>query len=320
MIIKNKRVLVTGGSGMIGRHLVDLLKKEDCKITIADLSEPTGIDDVEYKKVDLTDYKSCVSVCKNQDIVFSLVGIKTSPKIIKERPADIMTPMMQFNTNMIGAAMKEEVEWFLYTSTVGVYSQSEIFVEDDVWKGFPSKNDWYGGWAKRMGELQCEAYQEQNNHRNVSIVRPANVYGEYDNFDTKNAMVIPSLIRKAHENEFLSVWGNGSPIRDFIYAGDVAKGMLHMVKNEVTEPVNLGSGDGVSIKELSETVASCFDREVKYDYTKPNGDKIRLFDTTRAQSYGFKPETSLEDGISKTIRWFLDNIETIDNRYNVFNQ
>ena len=85
MIIKNKRVLVTGGSGMIGRHLVDLLKKEDCKITIADLSEPTGIDDVEYKKVDLTDYKSCVSVCKNQDIVFSLVGIKTSPKIIKER-------------------------------------------------------------------------------------------------------------------------------------------------------------------------------------------------------------------------------------------
>ena len=133
-------------------------------------------------------------------------------------------------------------------------------------------------------------------------------------------MVIPSLIRKAHDNEFLSVWGDGSPIRDFIYAGDVAKGMLHMVKNEVTEPVNLGSGDGVSIKELSETVASCFDREVKYDYTKPNGDKIRLFDTTRAQSYGFKPETSLEDGISKTIRWFLDNIETIDNRYNVFNQ
>ena len=171
-----------------------------------------------------------------------------------------------------------------------------------------------------MGEVQAEAYAVQNGKSNVSIVRPANVYGPYDNFDTKSAMVIPSLIRKAHENEFLSVWGDGSSIRDFIYAEDVARGMLHMVKNKVTDPVNLGSGTGVTIKELAETIASELDREIKWDTEKPMGDKIRLFDTTRAESYGFKPSVSLKDGISQTIRWFLDNIDIIDKRYNVFNR
>ena len=160
--------------------------------------------------------------------------------------------MLQFNTNMMAAAMETGVEWYLYTSSVGVYGEAEVFKEDDVWKKFPSKNDWYGGWSKRMGEVQAEAYAVQNGKSNVSIVRPANVYGPYDNFDTKSAMVIPSLIRKAHENEFLSVWGDVAPIRDFIYAEDVARGMLHMVKNEVTEPVNLGSGTGVTIKEFLE--------------------------------------------------------------------
>ena len=133
-------------------------------------------------------------------------------------------------------------------------------------------------------------------------------------------MVIPSLIRKAHENEFLSVWGDGSPIRDFIYSEDVARGMLHMVKNKVTEPVNLGSGTGVTIKELATTIASELGREIKWDTDKPMGDKIRLFDTNRAESYGFKPKTKLEDGISNTVKWFLDNLDIVDKRYNVFNK
>ena len=218
------------------------------------------------------------------------------------------------------SVFKNDVEWFLYTSSVGVYQPAEVLFESDVWKTMPSKNDWYGGWSKRMGEVQAEAYAVQNGKSNVSIVRPANVYGPYDNFDTKSAMVIPSLIRKAHENEFLSVWGDGSSIRDFIYAEDVARGMLHMVKNKVTDPVNLGSGTGVTIKELAETIASELDREIKWDTEKPMGDKIRLFDTTSAESYGFKPSVSLKDGISQTIRWFLDNIDIIDKRYNVFNR
>ncbi len=316
--LKNKKVLVTGGGGMIGRQLVKLLQDKECDIYVADLKRPKDIDGITYRKVDLTNYDSCVSVCHGMDIVFNLVGIKASPKIIEERPADIMTPMLQFNTNMMGAAMKSEVDWYLYTSTVGVYPPADVFVEDDVWKGYPSKLDWFGGWAKRMGELQAEAYSKQNGKSNVSIVRPANVYGEYDNFDPESSMVVPSLIRKAYENEVVSVWGDGSPIRDFIYAGDVAKGMLHMVENKVTEPVNLGSGTGVTIKELAETIASEFKKEITWDTDKPMGDMVRMFDTKRAESYGFKPSVSLQDGISKTIKWFLSNVSLIDEKYHAF--
>mgnify|MGYP003137405836 CR=1 FL=1 len=319
-MFKNKNILVTGGSGMIGRQLVKLLQKESANVCVADLNEPINMSGITFKKVDLTNYISCLEACHGMDYVFNLVGIKCSPKVIQERPADIMTPMLQFNTNMMSAAMKSDVKWYLYTSTVGVYGEAEIFKEENVWKSFPSKHDWFGGWAKRMGELQAEAYAIQNGKANVSIVRPANVYGPYDNFDTDNAMVIPSLIRKAHENEFLSVWGDGSPIRDFIYSEDVARGMLHMVKNKVTEPVNLGSGTGVTIKELATTIASELGREIKWDTDKPMGDKIRLFDTNRAESYGFKPKTKLEDGISNTVRWFLDNLDIVDKRYNVFNK
>ena len=96
---------------------------------------------------------------------------------------------MQFNTNMLEAAMLSNVEWYLYTSTVGVYEPAEVLFEDDVWNSQPSKNDWYGGWAKRMGELQCQAYEKQFGKGICSIVRPANVYGPYDNFDPENAMV-----------------------------------------------------------------------------------------------------------------------------------
>ena len=316
--LTNKKVLVTGGSGMIGRHLVRLLKEKECDIYVADLREPKGMDGITYRNVDLTDYKSCLSICEGMDVIFSLVGIKVSPKIVKERPADIMTPMIQFNTNMMGAAMKNNVEWFLYTSTVGVYAPAEVFVEDDVWETMPSYNDWYGGWAKRMGELQCEAYAMQNGKSNVSIVRPANVYGEYDNFDPESSMVVPSSIRKAYENDVLSVWGDGSAVRDFIYAEDVARGMLHMVENQITEPVNLGSGTGITIKELAETVGDTLGKEIVWDKDKPIGDKIRIFDTKRAESHGFKPKVNLKDGIKNTIEWFLDNIDLIDEKYHAF--
>jgi GDP-L-fucose synthase len=235
-----------------------------------------------------------------------------------EQPADIMGPMMQFNTNMCDAAMQAGVKWYLYTSTVGVYQPAEVLYEDDVWKTQPSRNDWYGGWAKRMGELQCQAYEKQYGEGKCSIVRPANVYGPYDNFNPANAMVIPSLIRKANDNDVLEVWGDGTPIRDFIHAKDVAAGMLHLVKNRVTEPVNLGSGTGVSIKAVAEAVAKRFNKPIKWLADKPNGDARRVFDMTRAKSHGFTPSISIEKGIEETIDWFLANKEVIDKRYNVF--
>jgi len=254
------------------------------------------------------------------DYVFNLVGVKGSPKMCKEQPADFMVPMLQFNTNMMEAARLAGVDWYLYTSSVGVYHPAEVFKEDDVWSTFPSENDRFAGWAKRIGELQAEAYKIQYGWDRVSIVRPANVYGPYDNFDPENAMVIPSLIRKAYENDKLEVWGDGSPIRDFIHSRDVALGMLHMVENEVNVPVNLGSGEGVTIKEIVDIVVEKCpkDIEVVWDTTKPTGDKRRILDSTRAKEVGFETTISLSDGIEETIEWFEKNRSVIDDRHNAF--
>jgi GDP-L-fucose synthase len=320
-MFKDKKVLVTGGAGMIGRQLVNLLLEKGAKITVADLNEPTDFpQEVKFVKANLLYFDQCQSICEGQDYVFNLVGIKCSPKVTMEQPADIMGPMMQFNTNMLEAAMKANVKWYLYTSTVGVYTPAEIFYEEDVWKGSPSPNDWYGGWAKRMGELQCEAYEKQYGEGKCSIVRPANVYGPYDNFDLKNAMVIPSLIRKAYENDVLEVWGDGSPIRDFIHAKDVAKGMIFAVENKITKPINLGSGNGVTIKEVAEIVANHFNKPIQWSPEKPSGDAKRLFSMERTNSYGFFPEISIQEGLEDAIKWFILNKDLVDKRVNVLNK
>lgn len=306
-MFENKNVLVTGGSGMIGRELVTLLQARGAKVRVADIKDPDGMNDIEFVRADLRDFSDCKKIVKGMDYVFNLVGIKCSPKVCLERPADIMGPMMQFNTNMLEAAMKEGVDWYLYTSTVGVYQPAEVLVEDDVWQTQPSKNDWFGGWAKRMGELQCQAYERQYGEGRCSIVRPANVYGAYDNFDLESAMVVPSLIRKAFSGNKLSVWGDGSAIRDFIHARDVAEGMIFAVENKITQPMNLGSGEGVTIKKVTEIVAEIAGVEVEWDTTKPSGDARRVFDMTRANSFGFFPKVSIEDGIRETVSWYLEN-------------
>lgn len=314
----NKKVLVTGGSGMIGRQLVNLLIERNAEVHIADLNKPNNIDDkATFHFVDLKEFSQCKAICKGMDYVFNLVGIKASPKACLEQPANIMGPMIQFNTNMLEAAMGENVIWYLYTSSIGVYQPAPILKEDDVWSTSPSKNDWFGGWAKRLGEMQVQAYEKQNGTSVCSIVRPANVYGPYDNFDLNSAMVIPSLIKKADENDVLEVWGDGSQIRDFIHAYDVARGMIFAVENKIIEPINLGSGLGVKVKTIAEIVANYFNKELVWDITKPSGDYIRILDMTKANSYGFSPTVSIEDGIINTIEWYLNNKDIIRKKYNI---
>jgi len=319
-MFKNKKVLITGGHGMIGRELVEILLGLEANVTVADISKNTNLEGVTYKQVDLRFFDQCIEICKDQDYVFNLVGIKGSPKMCAEQPADFMVPMLQFNTNMMEAAMRQGVKWYLYTSSVGVYQPAEVLVEDDVWKTFPSPNDRFAGWAKRIGELQAEAYAIQHGRNNISIVRPANVYGKNDNFDPENAMVIPSLIRKASENDVLEVWGDGSSIRDFIHAKDVALGMVYVVENNITKPVNLGSGTGVQIKDIAKAISKKFNKDIKWLTDKPTGDARRVFDMSRATSIGFTPSISIEEGINSTIDWFLKNKDIIDNRFNAFKE
>ncbi len=320
-MFQNKNILVTGGSGMIGRALTSKLLDLGANVTVVDLHWPLElVKKVTYINKDLRSQQNCEEICENKDYVFNLIGVKGSPQACATQPADFMVPMLQFNTNMMEAARRADVDWYLYTSSVGVYSPAEIFYEDDVWNSFPSPNDKFAGWAKRMGELQAEAYAIQYGWNKVSIVRPANVYGKFDNFNPVNSMVIPSLIRKAQENEVLEVWGDGSSIRDFIFADDVADGMIHCVTNKVTQPVNLGSGCGFSIKEIVEMVTKSSGKnpEVKWLTDKPSGDKIRILSSERAKSYGIHSKTKLEDGIKIVTDWFIENKQDIDKKYNVF--
>lgn len=322
---QNKKILVTGGTGLIGRPLVEMLVAAGANVTIVSLDDPSRAPQgTRFVQADLREFSSCLEVSAGMDIVFQLAGVKGSPAMTAKRPASFYVPTITFNTNMMEAARRNSVERYLYTSSVGVYSPAEVFYEDDVWQTFPSPNDRFAGWAKRMGELQAEAYKIEYNWDKISIVRPANVYGPFDNFDPNNAMVIPSLINRALSGENpLTVWGDGSPIRDFIHARDVARGMMLAVEKGINEPINLGSGTGVTIKQIAEIVAANVPTgpvDIVWDITKPKGDAKRLMDMTRANSYGFQPQVSIEEGIKETIAWFIANRDKTDNRYNAFTE
>ena len=291
--MKNKSALVIGASGMVGTALMKVLGRSKKYFLIK------GVD----IETDMT-IKSNTEIIKDYDHIYHLAGKKGSPQTARERPADYL-PMLQFDANIIEAVGKYKPEWFLYTSSIGVYPPMEVYEEDKVWHEVPSENDKIPGYIKRMGELSCYAIRATYGYENISIVRPANIYGPNDNFG-KNSMVIPALIKKGYEDDVINVWGDGSPIRDFVYCEDVARGMLHMVENKVNHTVNLGSGEGVKISDIANTIGRHFDKEVKYDKTKPNGDMKRLMSMKRANDFGFTPKTSLNDGIQKTIEWYLN--------------
>ena len=289
--MKNKSALVIGASGMVGTALMKALARSKTYFMIK------GVD----IETDMT-IKSNTEIIKDFDHVYHVAGKKGSPQTARERPADYL-PMLQFDANIIEAVGKYKPEWFLYTSSIGVYPPMEVYEEDKVWHQVPSENDKIPGYIKRMGELSCYAIRATYGYENISIVRPANIYGPNDNFG-KNSMVIPALIKKGYHNDIINVWGDGSPIRDFIYCEDVARGMLHMVENRHNNTVNLGSGEGVKISDIANTIGKHFDKEVKYDKSKPNGDMKRLMSMKKANDYGFAPTTSLNDGIKKTIEWY----------------
>ena len=321
--MKNKKILITGGAGMIGHELVDILISKGNSITVTSIEAKNCVDfnfDLDYIQGDLRDVSFCRNICKGKDIIFHLAGIKGSPQMAIQKPSSFFVPMLQLNTNLLDAAARSDAEWVLYTSSVGVYGNFES-PEDEMWKEFPSQKDWYGGWAKRMGELQIDSYIKEFGINRYSIVRPANVFGKRDNFDSNTGMVIPSLISRIESGESpLTVWGDGYAIRDFIFARDVAEIMAFVVENKITGAVNAGTGKGITIKKLVEKIkaATNLNPDIIWDCSKPSGDKSRVLNSKKLNSIGFNNFTNIDEALSQTVEWYKKNKNYKNNRYNSF--
>jgi GDP-L-fucose synthase len=303
----NKRVLITGGTGLIGREVTNILRSLGAIVSVASLDSIKLHDDVEYVFGDLTDLDFCLNVTKNIDYVFHLAGIKGSIEVTKSRPASFFVPLLMFNTNVLEASRRNGVKNLVYTSSIGAYPAAEIFEESMGESGDPM--DMYPGWAKRMAELQIRAYAEEYGLE-WSVVRPCNVYGPGDNFDPNNAMVIPSLMMRISNGESpLMVWGDGSAIRDFAFSRDVAMGTIQALMHGTRGSfINLGSGVGYSIKELVETLNQVVDFDYEFDTTKSGGFPRRVMNIDRAREWvGYEPQTSLLEGLRETWDWFQEN-------------
>lgn len=319
--------LVTGATGMIGRALVpSLVKRGDRVLAVSldqapvDWSKWIEEGSVLFKRVDLRNLVDVIDLMSEVQTVFHLAGVKGSPKLTKQQPASFFTNTLMFNLNVMEAARRSGVSNFLYTSSIGVYSPAQILFEDEIEGTIPSVNDRFAGYAKRMGELQAEAVKIEFGWDCVSIVRPANVYGPFDNFDPATGMVVPSLISKAIDGDgILEVWGNGASVRDFVYVDDVAAAMIHLMDISYRKPVNVGSGVGHSIRELVQILQSEIPNlDVEWSNDGPAGDDIRLLDIARLKSTGFLPKISLEEGVSRTIEWYRQHRKQSEFRYNAF--
>ena len=298
-----KKCLVTGSEGLIGKELVLQLKELGCIINCVD-KKLTQSDDI----TDITNVE-VIFRTEKPDYVFHLFGVKGNPKMTKERPVDFMGPMLQGDTNMILMSQKYGVKKFLYTSSIAVEN---------------SQTDRFPACAKKTAEELIHAMRTQYNniatcsmvdccqvmpceveHCDVKqstefcIVRPANVYGRFDNFDNPDAMVVTSLISKAMKEDTINIWGDGSHVRDFINAKDVARGMIETMEKMPFEPVNLCSGYGVTIKQIAEIISRYTGKPIKYiPVENLLGDKKRVM---RPIHKFIETKITIEDGIKEAI-------------------
>ena len=304
-----RRVLVTGGSGMIGRQVVRWLCEAGAHVTSVSLDQVDVHPAARHTVADLASLEACQTLTRDMDFVFHVAGIKGSIEVTKSRPASFFVPLVMMNTNVLEACRVNKVAKVLYTSSIGAYASAEVFREaDDVETAPPM--DMFPGWAKRMAELQIQAYAIEYGLDNFAIVRPCNVYGPGDTFDPANAMVIPALMaRIAAGEDPLVVWGDGSAVRDFAYSEDVAEGMVLALHHGTGgRPVNLGSGQGTSIRELVETLHTVVPFNSRFDPTKPAGFPRRIMDITLARrTLGYAPRTALREGLRRTWEWFVAN-------------
>jgi len=309
-----KKILVTGSSGLVGTHVVNKLLSKGYSVIGIDIKPPLNeinSDKFIHASFSLTDRKELDEVFDVFEIdgVINCFGIKGSPIRAKEKPLDFLEPSIKVNVNVIENCHKHNC-WLVFMSSVGVYEPAEEFVEDTVWKTLPSPNDWFPSWSKRIPELYLEAHKVQHGYDKWTIVRPANIFGEYDNFG-EGATVIGATVKKVYESDGeIEAWGDGTPTRDFIYAGDVADGCIKCYEDKLHITTNLGSGEEISIKRMIETVAKVSGKEIKinWDTSKPNGDMRRRMSTKIQEQFGLLPKLGFEEGIKETYKYYIKNM------------
>lgn len=306
MDLKDKKILITGGAGFLGSYVVKGLTKEGVKTK--------NIIIPRSKEFDLRKEKNCLKLTKGVDIVIHLAGNVGGIGKNRQFPATLFFDNLLMGVNLIHASMLSKVKKVVIIGTICSYPKYTPvpFSEDNLWMGYPEETNAPYGLAKKMLLVQSQAYRQQYALNSIYLL-PVNLYGPADNFNPDSSHVIPAIIDKIanaldNRKKYIEVWGDGTPTREFLYVEDAAKGIILATKKyEKPDPVNLGSGWEISIKELVKLIARLmkYDGEIIWDTTKPNGQPRRLLDTSRAErEFGFKASTQFETGMKKTIDWY----------------
>jgi GDP-L-fucose synthase len=308
-----KRVLVTGAAGFLGSFVLDQLEKSG-----ADRSKIRAWD---LKDADLRKWDSCVKAVKDIDVVIHLAARVGGIGLNREIPGTLFYENAMMGIQLIEAAREARVGKFVALGTICAYPKFTPvpFKEDDIWNGYPEETNAPYGLAKKMLLVQSQAYRAQYGFNSIYLL-PVNLYGPGDNFDPRSSHVIPALIRKFAEakekgSKKVEVWGTGNASREFLYVADAAVGIcLAAEKYNGSEPVNLGAGFEIKIRDLVELISRLmeFKGEIVWDKTKPDGQPRRMLDVSRAEKlFGFRAKTKFEDGLRKTIDWYLAHMKGV---------
>ncbi len=310
---RDKRVCVTGGAGFLGSFVLEKLAER----VAADVFVPRV---EEYDLTKLDDQERMLDAAQ-PDLIIHLAALAGGIGANRERPAEFFYQNLMMGVPLMHKAWERGVGKFVAIGTICAYPKFTPipFKEENLWEGYPEETNAPYGLAKKMLLVQAQAYREQYGFNAIYLL-PVNLYGPRDNFNLETSHVIPALIRKCVEaqqrgDDHIEVWGTGSPTREFLYAGDAAEGILLGAEHyDGLEPINLGSGMEISIKDLVELIVELtgFEGEIVWDTSKPDGQPRRALDVQRAENYfGFKAQMSFEEGLRRTIAYYKANQEVI---------
>lgn len=302
----DRRVCVTGGAGFLGSFIIEQLRQRGA----SEIFVP------RQRDYDLVEMGAIERLLKDArpDVLIHAAALAGGIGANRARPADFFYENLMMGVQLLHQAHLHGVEKFVTIGTICGYPKHTPipFKEEDLWRGYPEETNAPYGLAKKMLLVQGDAYRDQYGFNSIHLL-PVNLYGPRDNFDLQTSHVIPALIRKCLEAEArgdrqVVVWGDGSPTREFLYVEDAAEGIvLAAARYDGAEPVNLGSSQEISIRDLAEMIARLtgFSGELVWDTTKPNGQPRRALDTSRAlAAFGFQASTPFEEGLRRTIAWY----------------